>query len=134
MPARLNLTVIRSGNIEASADFYRLLGLEFEKHSHGNGPMHYAASSENSVFEIYPATVKFPPTVGTRIGFEVDHCDSTVALLAAAEHSILSRPADSPWGRRAVAVDPDGHKVELVSHDDNEEAEQGGGADAEPAV
>ncbi len=124
MPARLNLTVIRSSNIELSSQFYRLLGIEFDKHSHGSGPEHYASNSEDCIFEIYPATAKFPPTVGTRIGFKVDHCDDVVASLTSAGHSIPTMPTDSPWGRRAVAIDPDGHKVEIVSLNRNEEAEQ----------
>ena len=128
MPARLNLIVIRSGNIEASSEFYRLIGLEFEKHRHGNAPEHYASSCEDSVFEIYPATSKFPPTIGTRIGFRVDRCDDSVAMLESAGHTIASMPIDSPWGRRAVAIDPDGHKVELISG--NQEHEEGGDGDA----
>ncbi|MEO1377500.1 MAG: VOC family protein [Cyanobacteria bacterium J06635_10] len=28
---------------------------------------------------------------------------------------VLSSPQDSQWGRRAVILDPDGYKVELVS-------------------
>lgn len=124
MPARLNLTVIRSGDIEVSSQFYRLLGIEFVKHSHGNGPEHYASDDANFVFEIYPATAKFPATVGTRIGFEVDHCDDVVAILTAAGHTIPTMPSDSPWGRRAVANDPDGHKVEIISHHKTQEAAQ----------
>ncbi|WP_411825413.1 VOC family protein [Luteolibacter sp. AS25] len=133
MPARLNLTVIRSRDIEASSEFYRLIGLEFEKHRHGNSPEHYASSCGDSVFEIYPATAKFPPTIGTRIGFRVDRCDDSVAMLESAGHSIASMPSDSPWGRRAVAIDPDGHKVELIS-DNQQQAEQVGDGDAEEAV
>ena len=37
MPTRPNLTVIRCVDIDASALFYRLIGLEFEKHRHGIG-------------------------------------------------------------------------------------------------
>jgi lactoylglutathione lyase len=126
MTARLNLTVLRSADIEVSSQFYRLLGLEFDKHSHGNGPEHYASDNDNFVFEIYPATAKFPPTVSTRIGFEVDDCDDVVTLLTSAGHSLSTMPSDSPWGRRAVATDPDGHKVEITSRRRTQEAEQVG--------
>ncbi|MEO0934126.1 MAG: VOC family protein [Cyanobacteria bacterium J06641_2] len=37
-----------------------------------------------------------------------------VEELQAIETVILSPPKDSPWGRRAVILDPDGHKIELV--------------------
>ena len=112
---RLNLTVIRSADIDLAHDFYCLFGLNFERHSHGKGPEHYATVDLDSVFEIYPATTKFPPSISTRIGFEVDSCDEVVSLLEDEGFAIASDPTDSPWGRRAVVIDPDGHKVEVVS-------------------
>ena len=112
---RPNLTVIRCEDIEASAEFYRIVGLEFEKHRHGSGPEHYAASNGTWTFELYPASSKFPASSSTRIGFAVDSCDGIADRLRAAGFSLDSAPADSPWGRRAVAVDPDGHRVELSS-------------------
>lgn len=115
MPTRPNLTVIRCVNINASAVFYRLLGLEFEKHRHGSGPEHYAASDGLWTFELYPATVRFPASGSTRIGFAVDSCDEIAEHLQAAGFALETMPADSPWGRRAVALDPDGHRVELVT-------------------
>jgi lactoylglutathione lyase len=115
MTARLNLTVIRCADIDKSAEFYRLIGLEFEKHSHGTGPEHYAASDETSTFELYPASSGFPANGSTRIGFAVASCDEVAERLLAAGFSIVTPPADSPWGRRAVVLDPDGHKVELSS-------------------
>lgn len=115
MSARLNLTVIRCSDIEASAGFYRLLGLAFEKHRHGKGPEHVASTTEGPTFELYPASERFPVTVGTRLGFAVESCDEACRLLEEAGHAIESAAADSPWGRRAVAIDPDGHRVEIVS-------------------
>lgn len=114
MPTHLNLTVIRCADIEISVAFYRLLGLAFEKHRHGSGPDHYAASEEGWTFELYPASLKFPASGSTRIGFVVDSCDSIVEQVQLAGHIIDSMPTDSPWGRRAVVVDPDGHRVELT--------------------
>lgn len=115
MPSRLNLTVIRCADIEVSVEFYRLLGLVFEKHSHGSGPEHYATSEDNWTFELYPASVKFPVCCSTRIGFAVDSCDTIVEQLQLAGYTIDAMPTDSPWGRRAVVVDPDGHRVELTA-------------------
>jgi lactoylglutathione lyase len=115
MAARLNLTVIRVADLEASAAFYTLLGLSFERHRHGKGPEHFATSVEGITFELYPASPRSPVTVGTRIGFAVKNCDDAAAALEAAGHSMESPPTDSPWGRRAVAIDPDGHRVELLA-------------------
>lgn len=42
---RLNLIVLRVADIDRAAEFYRLLGVEFTKHAHGSGPLHYAADS-----------------------------------------------------------------------------------------
>jgi lactoylglutathione lyase len=115
MPTRPNLTVIRCADIDASAVFYRLTGLEFEKHRHGTGPEHYAASDGIWTFELYPASAKFPASGSARVGFAVDSCDEVVGRLQVAGFSIEVPPTDSPWGRRAVALDPDGHRVELTS-------------------
>jgi predicted enzyme related to lactoylglutathione lyase len=112
---RPNLTVIRCEDIEASAEFYRIVGLEFEKHRHGSGPEHYASLAGDWTFELYLASAKSPASSSTRIGFAVGSCDGIADRLRAAGFSLDAAPADSPWGRRAVAVDPDGHRVELSS-------------------
>jgi len=87
----------------------------FELHSHGEGPQHYATFETEVVFEIYPATEKFPVTLGTRIGFEVESCQTISALLIDKDYTTKSMPKDSPWGMRAVFSDPGGHSVEVVS-------------------
>ena len=115
MTPRPNLTVIRCADIDVSAAFYRLIGLEFEKHRHGAGAEHYAASDGIWTFELYPASAKFPASSSARIGFAVASCDEVANKLRVAGFSLDATPADSPWGRRAVAQDPDGHRVELSS-------------------
>ena len=50
--SRLNLVVLRVADIERSAAFYRLLGLDFIKHAHGSGPTHYASESDGFVFDV----------------------------------------------------------------------------------
>jgi len=112
---KLNLTVIRSNDIQSSVKFYQLLGLCFELHSHGKGPKHYASLDTSTVFEIYPSTARFPVTIGTRIGFEVHSCGEVSSLLQQAGYEAKSLPKDSPWGVRAVFSDPDGHSVEITS-------------------
>ena len=108
----LNLVVIRARDIQVAKTFYELIGLQFELHRHGNGPEHFACEWESRVFEIYPTQES---SAETRIGFAVDAVDSITRSLRDAGHEILSEPRDSPWGRRAVVRDPDGHCVELTS-------------------
>ena len=112
---RLNLVVLRCTDIDAAAEFYEQLGLVFEKHAHGSGPEHYASEHDGSVFELYPASEKSPVTKSARIGFVVDDVDACFASVAAGKGTAASPPADSPWGRRAVVRDLDGHFIELTS-------------------
>ncbi len=53
---QLNLVVIRASNLKRAVAFYRLLGLDFIKHRHGNGLEHFACDLGTVVFEIYPRT------------------------------------------------------------------------------
>jgi predicted enzyme related to lactoylglutathione lyase len=113
--ARLNLLVLRVADIERSAAFYSLLGLAFVRHAHGAGPSHYACERDGFVFELYPATPQQPVSASVRIGFAVVDVDAAVAqLCSVAGAKLVSPPADSEWGRRAVVADPDGHRIELV--------------------
>jgi len=112
--AYLNLVVIRSEDIDKSVAFYNLIGRRFTKHRHCDGPEHYASDNHSAVFEIYPKTEKSGSTRATRLGFGVDDVDLVVDRLAAEGYTVVSPPADSEWGRRAVVRDPDGHKVELT--------------------
>lgn len=111
---QLNLVVIRAADIDRSAEFYRLLGLDFIKHRHGVGPEHYAAELGTMVFEVYPRQNAGGGSSALRVGFQVGSVDATVAVLEGAGARIVSAPKDSPWGRRAVVDDPDGHRVELT--------------------
>lgn len=114
-PPHLNLVVIRSGDIDRAVTFYQMMGLVFEKHSHGSGPEHYASEVSGFVFEIYPLNEGQPPTTSTRIGFSVDDVDAIVSSLKNLGAKIVSPPKDSEWGRRAVVRDLDGHSVELIT-------------------
>ncbi len=97
-----------------AAEFYSRLGLQFVRHQHGSGPAHFAAMIGSSVFELYPQGPNGPSTLGTRIGFSVPSLDAAMAALSDYPAAIVSPPKDSEWGRRAVVVDPDGHRVELL--------------------
>lgn len=115
---RCNLVVIRSEQLEASARFYTALGLQLSKHRHGTGPEHYASEAATETFEIYPLTNSASPTTGTRIGFAVESVDQVFERLLRVGGQAVSSPKDSPWGRRAVIADPDGHRVELTAAKD----------------
>lgn len=110
-----NLLVIRSLDMERAVRFYEQIGVCFEKHAHGKGPEHYASAVCGFVFEIYPAHEENDATKNTRLGFNVDCVDSVVELLCKIDVEVISKPKESPWGRRAVVRDFDGHAVELLS-------------------
>lgn len=110
----LNLVVLRATDLERSATFYSCLGLTFARHRHGSGPEHLAADMPGAVFELYPLSTDTTPTKDTRIGFSVSSLDAAIAALREFPGEIVSPPKDSPWGRRAVVSDPDGHRVELL--------------------
>lgn len=112
MPTRLNLVVLRVADLDRAATFYGTLGLTFESHRHGTGPMHLANESAGFVFELYLATPEQSVSSSTRIGFVVSDVDAILAKIDSA--AIVSPAKDSPWGRRAVVSDPDGHRVELI--------------------
>lgn len=108
-----NLLVIRSPDIDRAVIFYKIIGLQFTKHSHGSGPEHYTSESCGFIFEIYPARSTSDATTATRIGFTVDSVDRVVKRLSELGATIRTKPSDSPWGRRAVVLDFDGHAIEL---------------------
>ncbi|MFN0053011.1 MAG: VOC family protein [Planctomycetales bacterium] len=53
--------------------------------------------------------------VSVRIGFAIDEVDAIVPKLEIAAGTVVTKPQDSEWGRRAVLKDPDGHAVEIVT-------------------
>jgi lactoylglutathione lyase len=112
---QLNLVVIRSHDVNESVLFYQKLGLNFIKHQHGSRLEHFASEGSLITFEIYPCTLEASTTTATRLGFQVDSVDDIVQELEKSGAPIISSPKDSPWGRRAIVVDPDGHKIELTS-------------------
>ncbi len=111
---RLNLLVLRSSNAGRLADFYSLLGLCFDVHRHGTGPEHFCSQLGSGVFEIYPQDSNSSGTASVRLGFAVTDVDHAYAELIAVGGKNVQKPSPSPWGRRAVLQDFDGHKVELT--------------------
>jgi lactoylglutathione lyase len=109
----LSLVVIRAQDIDRLARFYAALGFRFTKHRHGKGPEHLSSTIGGTVFEIYPANNAGESTVSTRLGFSVPSLANALGHLRGLEATVLVEPSDTPFGRRAVVKDFEGHKVEL---------------------
>ncbi len=108
------LVVIRARNPAELSRFYTALGLRFDRERHGDGPEHYASRVGGSVFEIYPRSSDTDSTSSTRLGFGVPDLDAACAGVLAGRGRLVKAAADTPWGRRAVIGDPEGHIVEIV--------------------
>ena len=80
-PPVANLLVIRSSDIDRAVTFYQQMGMLFDRHSHGNGPEHFASNICGFVFEIYPQRNAEDVTTNVRIGFNVDDADGVIDLL-----------------------------------------------------
>lgn len=105
--------MIKTHQLEAIHQFYSKLGLNFEKHRHGKGPLHYATELDSLVFEIYPLpSSQKMADASTRLGFQVEQLEDLIAQLA--RNQILKGPYQSEWGYQALVSDPDGRKVELT--------------------
>jgi len=109
----LSLLVIRARDIERLATFYAALGFHFTRHRHGKGPEHLSSEIGGTVFEIYPCNNPSESTVSTRLGFSVPSLASALEQLRRLNATLLTEPSDTPFGRRAVVQDFEGHKVEL---------------------
>jgi lactoylglutathione lyase len=109
----LSLVVIRAQDIDRLASFYAALGFQFTKHRHGKGPEHLSSTIGETVFEIYPANGANESTVSTRLGFSVPSLTNALGQLRGIHATVLTEPSETPFGRRAVVKDFEGHKVEL---------------------
>jgi len=113
----LSLVVIRAQDIERLASFYAALGFCFTKHRHGKGREHLSSTIGDTVFEIYPANDASDSTASTRLGFWVPSLTNALGQLRRLDVTVLVEPSDTPFGRRAVVKDFEGHKVELYEID-----------------
>ena len=112
---KINLIVIKTQNVEISKSFYELLGINFQKEKHGNGPIHYSSNIDGVIFEIYPT--KEENIANLRIGLTIENIDLTCELLTKNGHSIISEPRKTDFGYTAVIIDPSGNKVEIKNQD-----------------
>jgi lactoylglutathione lyase len=109
----LCLVVIRAQNVDRLASFYTALGFHFTKHRHGKGPEHLSSTIGETVFEIYPSNGAGESTTSTRLGFSVPSLTNALGELRKIHATVLTEPSDTPYGRRAVVKDFEGHKVEI---------------------
>ncbi|MBL0740479.1 glyoxalase/bleomycin resistance/extradiol dioxygenase family protein [Chryseolinea sp. Jin1] len=110
---KINLLVLKTFNPKALSEFYEMLGITFEHHRHGNGPMHYAANIEGVVFEIYPLSHDKTVDNTLRLGFTVENLDGVIEKITQHTGRVTKVPAITEWGRIAVVEDLDGRKIEL---------------------
>jgi len=110
---RLNLVVLRALDPEGLIPIYEALGCKFESEQHGNGPQHFSCDVDGLVLEIYPRTADDERTTAVRVGFVVGDLDHALDAAVAAGGRVVSPAKHTQWGRRAVLVDSEGHKLEL---------------------
>ena len=103
--------------MEASLTFYRAFGFSFVEEKHGSGPVHYSTQLGSIVLEIFPGEPASPlnrkASGATMLGFSVASVDEAVLAAKNLGAQVVTAPTASPWGRRAVVVDPDGRGIEL---------------------
>lgn len=115
---RLSLIVLRCSDLDATRAFYTTLGFAFQTEQHGKGPVHYSCQVGDMVLELYPGKPGSAPgqtEAGACLhGFQVDSLDAILTALQPLKAEIVHFPSESPWGRRAVVLDPDGRAIELT--------------------
>ncbi|MCU0437766.1 MAG: glyoxalase/bleomycin resistance/extradiol dioxygenase family protein [Raineya sp.] len=109
----LKLLVLRTQYLDNTVRFYSLLGLVFQYHQHQNSPFHYSTTINGTIFEIYPlAKEQENADKYTRLGFEVEDLQKTVISLQENNFDV-SQSQQTEFGIIAIAIDPDGRKVEI---------------------
>ena len=120
----LNLVVLRCNDLGRSRRFYGALGLRLVDERHGGRPPHLAARLPGgTVVELYSAaepTTAMPARIARdpRLGFAVEHVDAVVAQIERLGGEVVMPPAEgADHVRRAIVVDPDGRRVELLARE-----------------
>ena len=126
MDIRLDLVGIVVGDMGASLEFYRRLGLEVPEDAAGEphaeavtpGGLRVAWDTADLIRQIYPSWTE--PAGGHRVALafrcpDPAAVDEKYAELAALGHG-HKEPWDAFWGQRyAVVKDPDGNPVDLFA-------------------
>ena len=103
----LALLVLFFQDLPRAVLFYEALGMSLVREQHGQGPVHYSFSSGGLVFELYPANPKRGPSLGMRLGFEVESVADTCQLLKDCGFG----PEPSKPGMALCFLDPSGNTV-----------------------
>ena len=129
----LALVVIRSADLARAERFYSALGLTFAREKHSAGPEHLVCRLGSTIFEIYPLKKQESATASVRLGFAVPSLEHAIEATAVAGGKLLTPPEESPWGRRVVLIDPDGHRIELKPLGNEREENHNAAHDPNPA-
>jgi catechol 2,3-dioxygenase-like lactoylglutathione lyase family enzyme len=114
---RLNHVTLPATDVEASAAFYRRLGLEQIVAAYP-GYARLLAPDGDATLSLHGVEGEAP--TGASIHFEVADVDATVAELKSRGCCFAVDPVDQPYlWREAVMLDPDGHRVFIFSAGEN---------------
>jgi uncharacterized glyoxalase superfamily protein PhnB len=128
MPATVKIIDIVVSDLGAAIEFYRRLGLEFERdqympddHAGCDLPNGLHLMLDTDSIRGKTTAQWTPPKLGRIfLTFEYDspaEVDSTYAELVGAGVTGLQEPYDAPWGMRyATVVDPSGNGVDLYAN------------------
>jgi transcriptional regulator with XRE-family HTH domain len=110
---RMTLLVLRVADLEVSRAFYAGLGLELVAEQHGNGPLHYSCTMEQTVMELYPCTERSPRSSRLRFGFQArkDAIDRLCSSGFLKERPRVIRSL--PQSKVYLVRDPDENSIEL---------------------
>jgi lactoylglutathione lyase len=118
--ASLSLLVLKTRQVDQLRWFYSALGIELNEEQHGKGPVHYAGRAGDVVLEVYPLTDNAALADSTiRLGFAVASLSKIMEALQTLGIPVISSPAKSRWGFRAVVRDPVGRAIELIEREAN---------------
>ncbi|MFC7754955.1 VOC family protein [Tsukamurella soli] len=95
------MLVLYVRDLAESVRFYQTLGLHLVEEQHADGPVHYSATLDGTVLELYPAPPGVPPC-RVRIGLRVPDPAEAMERLRAARFTVK---------RPGLAVDPDGNRI-----------------------
>jgi|688.fasta_scaffold379269_2 lactoylglutathione lyase len=110
--------VLRVADINASAQFFSLLGFNPIQEQHGSGPEHFSFRIHGDlVLELYPWNKETsPPTNFARFGLLVPSMSEIRNKLSVAQIPVTresSAGANREW---ILVLDPDGNQVEISEH------------------
>lgn len=115
---RLNHVTLGVADVEASAGFYRRLGLRQIVASYPDYARFVAPDGDTTLS--LQRLADPAPEPGASIHFEVEDVDGTVERLARAGFEFSLAPTDQPYlWREAVLLDPDGHRIFIYHAGEN---------------